>query len=106
MEAYTPFPVHGLASEFGFHHTRLPLIVLIGGIVGAVGGFFMQWYANGASYPNTIAGRPLNSWPAFIIITLVLTILCAGMAVVLGMSALHGLPQAYPPLFDLPAVEL
>src|SRR5712671_3595488 len=77
MEAYTPFPVHGLAAELGFHHTRLPLIVLIGGIVGAVGGFFMQWYANVVSYPITIAGRPLNR-----------------------------LPQPYHPLFNIPRFEL
>jgi ActD protein len=99
-ESYTPFPVEGLPEAMGMRRNMVPLITLIGGLVGGLGGFGFQYWANVYSYPMNIAGRPLNSWPAFIPVTFELTILCASLSAVFGMLALNGLPQPHHPIFN------
>ena len=106
MDGYSPFPVDGLAEALGFHRTRVPLIVLIGGITGCLGGFFLQYWASVIDYPINVGGRPLNSWPSFIPVTFELTILIAALSAFLGVLALNGLPMPYHPVFNVDRFEL
>ncbi len=106
LDAFTPFPIHGLSDAVGFHHTRLPLIVLLGGLFGMIGTFTLQYVYETQHYPMNIGGRPHNSWPAFIVPMFEGTVLCAALSAVLGMLALNGLPQPFHPLFNVPQFEL
>ena len=102
IDTYTPFPVEGLAEAIGFHRDEVPLVVLIGGIVGGLTGYLMQYWMSAVAYPLNIGGKPYHSWPAFIVITFEMTILFAGISAVFGMLALNGLPMPYHPVFNVP----
>jgi hypothetical protein len=100
MDAYSPFPIEELHEALGAHHTRLPLIVLIGGLCGCIGGYLMQYWIATSAYPINSGGKPLHSWPAFIPVTFECTILVAALSAVFGMLALNGLPMPYHPVFS------
>ena len=102
LDAYSPFPIEELTDALHLHHNKLPLIVLIGGILGLLTGYLMQYYVTVIYFPINVGGRPMHSWPAYIIITFELTILFAAFAAVLGLLALCGLPMPYHPVFNAP----
>jgi len=106
INGYSPFPIEELSEAIGFRKSALPLIVLIGGILGGLGGFFLQYWTEVIDYPINVGGKPFNSWPAFIPITFECTILVAAFSAVLGMLALNKLPQPYHPVFNAPNFAL
>jgi Alternative complex III, ActD subunit len=106
FDAYTPFPVEELSEAMELHDNRLPLLVLVGGIIGAIAGYGLQYWTSVISYPLNVGGRPAHSWPAFIPPTFETTVLFAALAVVLGMLGLNGLPMPYHPVFNVPRFAL
>jgi hypothetical protein len=105
VDAYTPYCVEGLAEELGLHNTGVPLITLVCGIIGGLGGYGMEYFAAVVHYPINVGGRPLHSWPAFIPITFELTVLFAAIGTVIGMLILNGLPRPNHPVFETPFFE-
>jgi hypothetical protein len=106
INGYSPYPIEELSEAIGFTRTSLPLIVFIGGLLGAIGGLFMQYWLAAVDYPLNVGGKPPASWPAFIPITFEMTVLCAAFAAVLGMLVLNKLPQPYHPVFNVPNFAL
>ena len=106
VNAYSPFPVEGLSEALGLKRNMVPVICLLGGLTGGLGGFLFQYWAAAISYPQNIGGRPLNSWPSFIPVTFECTVLVAALCAVLGMLALNGLPMPYHPVFNVPRFAL
>ncbi len=101
QDAFSPYPIEEVSEALGHHHSRVPLIMLCGGIVGALVGFGLQYVTSVYLYPLNVGGRPLNSWPAFIPVTFEITILLAGLFAVVGMFALNGLPRPHHPVFNV-----
>lgn len=106
MDAYAPFPVEELSEAVGFEKNGVALVWLVGGLLGCSAAYLLQWWINTISYPVNIGGRPLHSWPSFIIVSFEMTILFSGLSAVFGMLSLNGLPMPYHPVFNVPRFEL
>jgi hypothetical protein len=100
MDAYSPFPVHGLAEAVGFKDNRLPWLIFFGGLLGAATGIGLEYYTSVMDYPMNVGGRPYFSWPSFIPVTFELTILLSSLTAVVGMIGLNGLPRPYHSIFN------
>lgn len=103
MDAYSPLPIEGLSDAIGFTRNLVSPAVLVGGLCGCAGGFSLLWWITKVAYAHNVAGRPFNSWPAYIPVTFECTVLLAALTAVFGMLAMNGLPQPYHPVFNNPA---
>jgi hypothetical protein len=106
IDAYTPFPIEEVIDALDPPRSKVPAIVLGGGLVGGLAGYGLQWWVNLIDYPLNIGGRPLNSWVAFIPPTFETTVLFAGISALIGMLAVNGLPRPYHPVFNVPRFQL
>lgn len=106
FESYSPFPIEELSEAMHLPKNKLPLIVLLGGIAGGLTGYLLQYWITVWYYPINVGGRPLHSWPSYIIITFELTVLFASLCAFFGCLALCGFPMPYHPAFNVPRFAL
>jgi hypothetical protein len=106
LDALTPFPVQGLAEALGTPPTRMPLAMLIGGLAGAGLALTLIYYSVELNYPINVGGRPLNSWPAYLVIAFEAGVLGAAITGFVGMLVGNRLPTYYHPLFNVPGFSL
>jgi hypothetical protein len=98
-DAHTPFPIHGMDAAMGIRGTRLPFLILGGGLTGLGLALGMQWWMNAVDYPFEISGKPFFGLPAAIPIAFELTILLAALTTFFGMWGLNGMPRLHHPVF-------
>jgi hypothetical protein len=104
FDAFSPYPIHELSETVAHgRRSRVPILTFLGGALGALTGFALQYWSQVHVYPMNIGGRPHNSWPAFIVVCFELTILFASLATVVGMIFLNKLPMPYHPVFNAPS---
>jgi ActD protein len=101
IDAYSPFPIAGLGEVIGFRSNAIPMIGLTGGVVGALTGYFMQFWVHTTALPINVGGRPLNSWPSFIPVTFELAVLFSALSMLVGLFILNGHPEPYHPVFNV-----
>jgi len=105
MDAFTPFPLHGIDEAIGIRRTWLPFFVLAIGLSACAFGLFLQYYSNAGDwspifpgYAFMISGKPLFSLPANIPVAFEITVLSSAFAAFFGMWALNRLPRLANPL--------
>ena len=105
MDTHTPDPVGETADALGFPKSEMGAVMFIGGLVGAIGGFLMQYWDNAYGYGLNIGGRPYFSWPSFVPITFEMMVLTAALSGLFGLIAVCGLPRLNHPLFNSKAFD-
>ena len=105
IDAYSPFPIHGMGEAIGFGRPILAWVIFAGGLAGLALGFGLEYWVSVLNLPFNIGGKPLNSWPAFIPIAFETTVLLAALTAVFGMILFNGLPRPYHPIFNHPRFD-
>ncbi len=103
LETYSPFPVEGGSEALGLPRSRVPAAVLIGGLLGAGGGYAMQVFCNAVDWPIIVGNRPPHAAASFVPITFELGVLCGSFGAFFSVLGFNKLPALFHPVDRLEA---
>jgi hypothetical protein len=102
LDIHSPYPLHGSDEALGLKRSKVPLVALLGGLLGAAGGYLLQVWTVGIDWPLNVGGRPAHSAPAFIPVTFELGVLIASLAIFFGLLfGFFGFPRTHHPVFEV-----
>lgn len=106
LDAYSPFPLHGIEEALGLPRSKVPLVAGTGAAIGLATGYLLQWYLNAVEYPINVGGRPIHSPPANIPVTFELGILLTALAIFFSLILFFfRFPRPHHPVFEVPGFE-
>ncbi|PAY04702.1 hypothetical protein CK489_36470 [Bradyrhizobium sp. UFLA03-84] len=105
LDAFTPFPVEGLARVLKIPRPSISLVGLVGALAGGTTALLMQMFVS-YDYPLNVGGRPIYALSAFAVVTFELTILFSALAMAIAMLWQNGLPRLNYPVFAAPRFQL
>ena len=105
LDAFTPYPVEGLAEELAVGTSAIRPVMLAGGLTVAAIAFALQWYSAVINYPINSGGRPLNSWQVFWLVPFEVGVFAAALCGVIALFWSCCLPRLHHPLFEVPGFE-
>jgi hypothetical protein len=105
LDSFTPYPVEEMADLLPSRAGRIRVAMFIGGIATAAAMFGLEYYSAVISYPYNSGGRPLDSWPAFMLVPFATGILAASICGVAAFLVSTGLPRLHHPLFTVAGFE-
>jgi len=83
VDAYSPYPIHGIDELMGIRRSRLTLVCFFGGLVGLSIGIGFQYWSSAVDWPLDVGGKPFDSLPAFVPVGFELTVLIGGLSTAL-----------------------
>ena len=101
IEVYSPLPEEELIERLEVKTPWITRGAIGGAIFGALFGFFLQFLPNVYGYSHNIGGRPLNSWPAFLLVTFEMGVLMCAFSIVGSFLLSNKYPRFYRVIFGI-----